>query len=220
METSEIIAVLGGTGALGSGLARRWARAGYQVIIGSRDAAKAEAAAAELNKLGLTGPQVRGASNADAARQAQIAVLAVPFESQLSTLGQVTGEINGKILVDCTVPLRPPKVGTVQLPPEGSAAQISQGFVGPDVKVVSAFQNIGAALLQSDSDHIDCDVLVCSDDVEARGVGVKLAKAAGLNAYEAGPLANSAAAEALTSVLISINRFYKSDRAGLLITGI
>lgn len=213
----EVIAVLGGTGALGSGLARRWAKAGHRVVIGSREAAKAEAAAAELSATGLP---VSGASNRDAASQAQVAVLAVPFDSQLSTLEQAKTELAGKVLIDCTVPLRPPKVGTVRLPPEGSAAQIGQAFLGPDVRVVSAFQNIGAALLQSDAASIDCDVLVCSDDDAARALGVRLAEAVGLRAFQAGPLANAAASEALTSVLIQVNRRYKAKHAGLRLTGL
>jgi NADPH-dependent F420 reductase len=215
-----VIAVLGGTGALGSGLARRWAQAGYQVILGSRDPARAQETLASLNEaLGAARP-ITAAAYADAAAAAAVVALTVPFASQADILTAVKPQLAGKVLIDCTVPLRPPRVGRVQLPPEGSAAQLAQALVGPEVKVVSAFQNIGAAHLQSDAAHIDCDVLVCSDDDEARALGVTLAQAAGLTAYQAGPLANAAAAEALTSVLIQINRRYKADHAGIRITGL
>jgi hypothetical protein len=163
---------------------------------------------------------ITAATYADATSAADVVALTVPFASQADILGAVKAQLSGKVLIDCTVPLRPPRVGRVQLPPEGSAAQLAQALVGPEVKVVSAFQNIGAAHLQSDASHIDCDVLVCSDDDEARALGVTLAEAAGLTAYQAGPLANAAAAEALTSILIQINRRYKADHAGIRITGL
>jgi coenzyme F420-0:L-glutamate ligase/NADPH-dependent F420 reductase len=218
VAAKPIIAVLGGTGALGSGLARRWAKAGYSVILGSRDAVRAQATADEMNAtLGVTG--ISGATYVDAAAKADIAAITVPFASQRDTLDLVASALAGKILIDCTAPLKPPKVGTVQLPPEGSAGQIAQGLVGPDVIVVSAFQDVGASLLHHDA-PIECDVLVCSDNVDARKTVVTLVEAAGLRGIEAGPLANAAAAEALTSILITINRRYKADHAGIHITGL
>lgn len=218
LEKGDVIAVLGGTGDLGSGLARRWADAGYEAVIGSRDPARAQGIVDELNAR-VGAKRVRAATYQDAAAEAKIAALTVPFASQAPILEQVKSALSGKILIDCTVPLMPPKVGTVQLPAQGSAAQIAQALLGAEVAVVSAFQNVGAALLQAD-DPIECDVLVCSDNAEARKIGAQLVEAAGLRGIEAGPLANSAAADALTSILITINRRYGADHAGIRITGL
>ena len=215
--TSQLptIAVLGGTGAEGSGLAFRWARAGYKVIIGSRDAARAEEAAAAVGEAGMS-----GADNETAARACDIAVLTVPFAAQRDTLAQVRAELQGKILIDVTVPLAPPRVSQVQLPAEGSAAQLAQSTLGDGVKVVSAFQSVSAHYLKDPDYKIDCDVLVCGDEKEAREATITLADAAGMTGIHAGPLANAAASEALTSVLIWINRRYKVPSAGIRITGL
>jgi NADPH-dependent F420 reductase len=215
--TRPLLAVIGGTGALGTGLAMRWAAAGYPVIIGSRDAAKAEAAASAIRP-GGGAPAVRGADNESAARAGEIVVVTVPFASHASTLEAICEAAVGKILVDTTVPLVPPKVATVQLPPEGSAAVAAQRLLGDAVRVVSAFQNVAAHKLQT-GQTIDCDVLVCGNDRAARDIVIGLAQSIGLRGVDAGPLANSAAAEALTSVLIGINRRYKIDGAGIRITG-
>lgn len=218
-QTKPTLAILGGTGDLGGGLAWRWARAGYPVILGSRQREKGEAAARELRaELGATEDRVRGTDNAAAAAAADIVVLTVPYEHQQPTLDAVREQLSGKLLIDCTVPLRPPKVGRVQLPAEGSAAVAAQQRLGDAVTVVSAFQNVGAAHLRSEH-AIDCDVLVSGDSVDARQRVIELAEAAGLRAWHAGPLANSAAAEALTSVLIQINKRYGIDGAGIRITG-
>jgi NADPH-dependent F420 reductase len=212
--THRIIAILGGGGALGSGLAKRFAQAGHTVIIGSRDPDRTLGDGADF------GPGVAVAMHADAAAQAEIAFLTVPFAGQSQVLPLVAEALAGKILVDATVPLVPPRVGRVQLPPQGSAALIAQSLVGERVRVVSALQNVGAAHLAHVDAPIACDVLVCGDQAEARAEVIGLIADIGLRGLHAGPLANAAAAEALTSVLISINRHYKSDRAGLLITGI
>lgn len=219
MSESRTIAVIGGTGAEGSGLALRWANAGHRVIIGSRDAARAQAAAEDLNNV-LGKPALSGKSNVDAADLADIVVLTVPYASQLSTVEGLAGRLEGKILVDVTVPLVPPKVSTVQLPPADSAVVALQALVGPGVKVVSAFQNISAHKLKKLDHHIPCDVLVCCDDKDARLVVMGLAQDAGLRGINAGPLANSTVAESLTSVLIWINRTYKIPDAGITITGL
>jgi NADPH-dependent F420 reductase len=219
MTEPKTIAVIGGTGAEGSGLALRWAHAGHGVIIGSRDAIKAQATASELNAI-LGKPLLSGQSNADAVAAADIVVLAVPYASQLSTVETLKEKLDGKILVDVTVPLVPPKVSTVQLPPSDSAAVTLQALVGPGVKVVSAFQNISAHKLKKLDHKIPCDVLVCCDDKDARLVVVGLAADAGLRGINAGPLANSTVAESLTSVLIWINRAYKVPDAGIMITGL
>ena len=213
------IAVLGGTGKEGTGLALRWAKAGHHIIIGSRDPARARETAALMNeRLGIL--TVSGDGNEAAATAAEVVVLTVPFAAQRSTLEAVRASLNGKILVDATVPLVPPKVARVQLPPGGSAVAAIQEVLGADVSVVAAFQNVSADHL-SDLDHeVDCDVLVCGDSVKAREVVVGLAADIGLTGVHAGPIANAAAVEALTSVLIAINMRYKASGSGIRITGI
>lgn len=219
--TKSVIAILGGTGALGTGLARRWAQAGYPIIIGSRTAEKAEEAVVELKKVmaerGITDVQVTAADNISAAKQAAIVAMTVPYDHHASTLTAVKAELQGKILIDVTVPLRPPKVGTVQLPAAGSAGQEAQALLGENVKVVSAFQNVAAHHLQ-DGQGIECDVLVAGNDADARAEVVKLVEAAGMRGFSIGPINNAAAAEALTSILIQINRQFKCH-AGIRITG-
>lgn len=215
----KTIAVLGGAGKEGGGLALRWAHAGHRVIIGSRDAERASAAATEINeKIGSA--NASGATNQDAAAQADIVVLAVPFSAQRLTVESVAASLQGKILIDVTVPLVPPKVSRVQLPNGGSAVEAIQTMLGDGVKVVSAFQNISAHHLTHLDETIDCDVLVCADDAEAADYVVGLAKEIGLGAWNAGVLANSVVSEALTSVLIALNRRYKVPDSGIRITGI
>lgn len=219
---SEVIAVLGGTGNLGLGLAGRWAQAGYEVVIGSRAADKAQAAAEELRKLlaarGCANATVSGADNLAAATAARVVALTVPFENQKAILDLVKPAVQGKVFIDATVPLVPPRVARVQLPKEGSAGRIAQSLLGEGVKVVSAFQNVAADLLQS-GDELDCDVLVCGDSKEAREQVVKLVAAAGMRGFHGGSLDNGAAADALTSVLIFINKQY-GCHAGIRLTGI
>ena len=212
------IAVIGGTGDLGTGLARRWAKAGRALIIGSRTAEKAEAAAAALAGL-ATGAKPRGMANAAAAAAADIVVLTVPFASQAATLDEIKAAVAGKIVVDTTVPLMPPRVARVQLPAEGSAAVLAQQRLGAGVRVVSAFHNVAAHKLAEPDRPLDCDVLVFGEKAEDREVAIRLAEACGVRGLHAGPLANSAAAEALTSVIIGINRTYKVDGASIRITG-
>ncbi len=209
------IAVLGGTGDLGGGLARRWAKAGYTVIIGSRSAEKGIAAAKALSEA-LPGTDVSGDDLAGAATKADIVAVTVPYANHGATLEQIKPAVQGKIVIDTTVPLRPPKVGRVQLPEAGSAAQEAQNLLGEDVRVVSAFQNVAAHHLQADHD-IDCDVLVSGNNVEAREVVIGLAADGGMKAWHAGPINNAAAAEALTSILIQINKREKAH-SGIRIT--
>lgn len=218
-SSKPVIAVLGGTGQEGGGLALRWAHAGYRVVIGSRDAARAAAKAAQIaGRLG--GASVEGGDNRQAAGRGEIVVLAVPWAAHRATLEGVKDLLAGKLLVDVSVPLVPPQVARVQLPPEGSAAVAAQRLLGPSVKVVSAFQNVSAELLESVDAPVDCDVLVCGDDKEARAAVVALAASAGVRGIHAGALANSAAAEALTSVLIFINRRYGITHSGIRLTGL
>lgn len=206
------IAVVGGTGNLGAAIARRLAKAGCKVVIGSRSAEGARKVAAELG-FGLS-----GAANTEAAAICDIVIVTVPFAAQESTLAEIGPHVAGKIVVDTTVPLVLPKVMRVQLPPEGSAAVRAQRVLGNGVTIVSAFHNVAAHKLATDED-IDCDVLVFGDDRVARAKVVALAKRAGLRGLHGGMLANSAAAEALTSILIFINKTYSVDGAGIQITG-
>lgn len=215
----KTIAILGGTGHEGSGLGLRWAKAGHSVIIGSRTAEKAEAAARELNeKLGLD--SVRGMDNAAAAQAAELVVMTVPYAAHAVTIESVRTACAGKIFVDVTVPLVPPKVSRVQMPAAGSASQEAQNSLGPEVKVVAAFQNISAEHLKDPDHAIDCDVLVCGDDKDAKAAVIQLAADAGMQAWDAGPLANAVVAEGLTSVLIGLNMKYKVKSSGIKITGI
>ena len=212
MSGAETIAVVGGTGKLGGAIARRLAKAGRKVIIGSRSAESAQKAADELG-LGLT-----GLANADAAQAGDIVIVTVPFAAQEATLAEIAPHVAGKIVVDTTVPLMPPKVMRVQLPPEGSAAQRAQRLLGEGVTMVSAFHNVAAHKLATDED-VGCDVLVFSDHKDARTQVVELVAQTGLRGIHGGALANSAAAEAMTSILIFINRTYSVDGAGIQITG-
>ena len=206
------IAVIGGTGKLGAALARRLAKAGSRVVIGSRSAESAQAKAQEL------GFDLTGMSNADAARAADVLIITVPFAAQEATLLEIAPYAAGKIVCDTTVPLMPPKVMRAQLPSEGSAAQRAQRLLGDAVTMVSGFHNVAAHKLATDED-IQCDVLVFGDDRAARDLIVRLANRAGLRGLHGGALANSAAAEALTSVLIFLNKTYQVDGAGIVITG-
>ena len=208
------LAIIGGTGALGTGLARRLTAAGYPIILGSRAAEKAATAAKAL-----PGGGARGMTNADAARAAEIVLLTVPWESHAAILDEIAPHVGGKLIVDTTVPLVPPRVSRVQLPAAGSAALTTQQRLGAGTRVVAAFHNVAAHKLQTDME-IDCDVLVFGDDAKDRELVIALATAARLRGLHAGPLANAAAAEAMTSILIGINRTYKVDGAGVRITGI
>ncbi len=213
------IAILGGTGHEGSGLALRWAAADLEVIIGSRQQAKAERAAAALNER-LGREVVRGMENLAAARAAQTIVLTVPYRAHQATLTYVREAVQGKVLIDVTVPLRPPQVTRVWLPPGGSAAQEAQAILGPDVRVACAFQNISAERLQELSRPVDCDVLVCGDDPTAKAVAIALAEKGGMRGLDAGPLQNAVVVEGLTPILIGINARYKAKGAGIRITGL
>ncbi|WP_150303680.1 NADPH-dependent F420 reductase [Pseudomonas saliphila] len=210
------IGVIGGTGNLGAALAQRWIKAGHQVLIGSRDATKAQESAAQLSqKLGVA---VGAGDNRSVAEQADLLVMAVPFATQAAVIADIRAAAQGKIVVDTTVPLMPPKVMRVQLPEEDSAAVRAQHLFGADVRVVSAFHNVAAHKLATD-EEVACDVLVFGDDADARAIVVKLADDAGLRGLHAGALTNSTAAEALTSILIFMNKYYKVDGAGIRISG-
>jgi 8-hydroxy-5-deazaflavin:NADPH oxidoreductase len=186
------------------------------VIVGSRDADKAREAALQLTA--LADAPIEGASNTEAARSGDIVVVTVPWGANEATLAEIRAEVQGKIVVDTTVPLVPPKVMRVQLPPDGSAAMRTQRLLGEGVRVVAAFHNVAAHKLAKEA-IVECDVLVFGDQKEARESVIELATAAGLRGIHGGALPNSAAAEALTSVLIFINKTYRVDGAGLRISG-
>lgn len=221
-KSPKTIAILGGTGGLGTGLSRRWAKAGYPVIIGSRTQEKAEEAAAGLKEYldaaGVSTAKIIAADNKAAAAACDLAALTVPFAHHSDVLENVKDELQGKILIDVTVPLVPPKVARVQLPEQGSAGQIAQAILGEEVSVVSAFQNTAAIHLQENS-GFDCDVLVCGNKKAARAEVIELVEAAGLRGFHAGAINNAAAVEALTSLLIFINKQY-SCHAGIRLTGL
>ena len=216
-NVKETVAILGGTGDLGTGLAIRWSKAGHKIVIGSRTLEKAQAAVAALHEISPETP-AEAMENFEAAKAGEIVVLTVPAEHQESTLSSVKENLTGKILIDVTVPLVPPKVGTVQLPPEGSAGKRAQELLGEEVMVVSAFQNIAAHLLKEDV-QIECDVLVTGNKKAARQRVIEMIESAGMVGWHAGPIDNSAAAEALTSILIQINRSGIVSHSGIKIIG-
>lgn len=217
---AKTVAVLGGTGNEGPGLALRWAKScQYKVIIGSRQAEKAQRVAAELNEQ-LGQELLEGKTNEDAVRAADLCVLTVPYSAHAATLAGLRDLLQGKILIDVTVPLKPPKVSHVNVPPGGSAGQEAQAILGDGVAVVSAFQNVSATHLADDEAHVACDVLVCGDSKEAKAEAIALAEAAGMRGIDAGPLQNAVVVEGLTSVLIGINIRHKVKGAGIVITGI
>jgi NADPH-dependent F420 reductase len=222
MTDSQIllsIAVLGGTGKEGKGLAYRWARAGYHVLIGSRTAEKAINAAGDVAALLGNNALVEGMDNPTAAQKANIVVLTVPYSAHRDTLESVREALQGKILIDVTVPLVPPRVTRVQMPPAGSAAQEAREILGEGVQVAAAFQNISHEHLL-EGGEVECHVLVTGTSPEVRAEALKLVEAAGLTGWDAGPIENSVVVEGLTSVLIHINKKYGSTHAGVTITGV
>ena len=212
------IAILGGTGKEGKGLAYRWAKAGYEVVIGSRQVEKAQITADEINKM-IADNSVTGLENHQAADWCDIAVLTVPFAAHQVMLTEIKDCLEGKILIDVTVPLVPPKVTKVQMPAAGSAAQEAKSILGENIQVVAAFQNISYERLLTDGD-IDCDVLVCGSSKDARGTVLELVKAAGMVGWDAGPIENAVVVEGLTSILIGLNSQYGVHNAGIKISGI
>jgi hypothetical protein len=214
------VAVIGGTGKEGSGLAMRWVRSGYHVVIGSRSAEKAKVQAAALNDTIKETGLITGTDNVTAAHQADLIVLAVPYAAQREILESIRPAIRGKILVSVVAPVQAERPSQVKMPAAGSAGLEAQQQLGSDARVVIAFQNVSAALLADPDQTIACDVLVCGDDAEAKLAAMRLAEAAGMVAYDAGSLPNSCVVEGLTSILYGINRRYHSTQAGIQITGV
>ncbi|MCY4082431.1 MAG: NADPH-dependent F420 reductase [Caldilineaceae bacterium] len=220
--TNPTLAVIGGTGEEGSGLALRWAAAGYSVLIGSRSRERAVAAAAELRS--MLPPElparISGDSNAGAAAAADVIVLSVPYSSQTGILEQIRAGCQGKTVVSVVVPLKPPRVSRVWRPQGGSAAEEAQALLGEETHVVAAFQNISATHLKELDHTVDCDILVTGDDRAAKQTAIELARVAGMRGIDAGPLLNSSVSEGLTAVLIGINIRNKVKGSGIRITGV
>lgn len=213
------VGVIGGTGKEGRGLALRWARAGHSVAIGSRDADRARERAAELSAL-AGGAVIVGGDNAWAVGEAEVAILCVPYAAHASTLRALAPHLDGRVLIDITVPLNPPRVREVHLPPGHSAAMEAQVILGPGARVVAALHHVSSVHL-ADPDHpIECDVLVCSDDEAATALAIALITDLGVRALDAGALRNAVALEALTPVLLHLNKRYKSVGLGLRIAGL
>lgn len=213
------IGIIGGTGKEGKGLAYRWAQAGIQVIIGSRQQEKAEAAAASVKEMLNNDGSVTGMVNEKAAASADLIVLTVPFSAHIPTCEMIKPFAQGKIVIDVTVPIVPPKVTRVQMPPEGSATLQAQQIFGETVQVVAAFQNISYEHLLND-EPVDCDVIVCGGNKEAREVVIALVEAAGLVGLNGGPAENAVVIEGFTSILIGLNKQFSVPSAGIRITGI
>lgn len=213
----KTIAILGGTGQLGPGLALRWAHAGHHVIIGSRQAEKAQSVAAELNaELGKD--LIEGKENVEAAHSADLCVLTVEQNAHLPALESVKNELQGKILIDTTARVSFPDLTPPAAP---AAAKIAQDLLGSEVRVVAAFQTVPAASLRKNfSQPLDSDVLVCADDLGAAEAVRALARDAGLQAYYAGTLDKAIVVEGLTSILVSMNKYYKSRHGTLKVAGI
>lgn len=213
------IAIIGGTGKEGKGLAYRWLQAGHHVIIGSRNVEKAQTAVEELRLILPNVTNLEGMDNQKAVEACEIAVLTVPFTAHQSILSELKEVLAGKLLIDVAVPINPPKVTRVWMPPEGSAALQALSILGENAKVASAFQNISYERLMS-GEEIECDVLVCGNGKELRQIVIKLVKDAGMQAWDAGPLENSMVVEGLTSILIGLNIQHKVPSSGIRITGI
>ena len=212
------IAVIGGTGKEGQGLALGWARAGQEVIIGSRVQERAMHSAEAINAaVGRTAAV--GMPNRDAAVAGEIIVLTVPYEAHEATLKDIQEAVRGKILVDVTVPVDPEAPRRLRILPGGSATEEAQALLGSETRVVAAFQNVSHTHL-GHGGAAACDVLVCGDDADARQEAIRLAELLGLRGIDAGPARNARIVEGLTILLMGINRRYKAKGAGVRITGL
>jgi NADPH-dependent F420 reductase len=216
---SPSVAIIGGTGKEGSALAARFARAGVHVLVGSRDAAKAQSTAEALKaRLGTT--NVEGYLNREAAARADVVLLSVPYEGMRPILEAIRDAVPGKIVINIASSLDPARKSRAKIPPAGSVTAEVQQFFGETAKVVAAFQNIAPEKLEALDDQIDSDVLVCGGDKDARARVVDLIRRVGMDAFDAGVLANAVAVEALTAVLIAVNIKYQVKGAGIRLTGV
>ncbi|MDB5968631.1 MAG: NADPH-dependent reductase [Hydrocarboniphaga sp.] len=211
------IAVVGGTGKEGGGMAIRWAHAGHDVFVGSRDAERAKTVAIEFSR--EAGRTIRGGSNAQAIEASEIVVLSVPYSAHTSTLQELKTALAGRVLIDITVPLQPPKITSVNLPAGQSAALEAQAILGAETPVVAAMHHVSAVHLRDLSHDIDCDVLACSDDKAALEQAMALIRDLGVRSFDVGPLRNAIAIESLTPLLLHLNRQQKGRSVGIRITG-
>jgi NADPH-dependent F420 reductase len=220
--TRPTLAVIGGTGEEGSGLALRWAAFGYPILIGSRSRERAGAAAEELSSLlpASNSARIGGDTNAAASAAADVIIFSVPYDSQAGIIEQIREGCQGKTVVSVVVPLKPPRVSHVWRPPGGSAAEEAQAQLGDGARVVAAFQNISATHLKELDHSVDCDILITGDDRAAKQTAIELAQAAGMRGIDAGPLVNSSVSEGLTALLIGINIRNKVKGSGIRITGV
>ena len=209
----QTIGVLGGSGALGSGLSYRLGKAGYQVIIGSRNPGKASEKVNEINQR-LKQEKISIESNYLAAEKSDLVILAVPFSNHRVIVQEIATVVQNKIVLDTTVPLVPPKVARVQLPEYGSVAKKTQELLGKEVRVVSAFQNVAASHLDGD-DALAGEILVFGNNKDARETIIGLIQEIGMKGWHAGSIDNSVVAESMTSVLIFMNKFYNMEGAGI-----
>jgi NADPH-dependent F420 reductase len=214
-----IVSILGGTGEQGPGMALRWAKAGVEVIIGSRQQERAAGVAAELNQQ-LGRELIKGLANPDAAAAAEVVALTVPFTAHRSTLESVKAQLQGKILIDVCVPLDPENPRKMLPPAAGSATEEAQEILGDSVKVVAAFQNVSAHELQHHEHPIDCDVLICGNDRDARQTVMRLVEQMGLHAVDTGLAYNARVIEGVTALLIGLNIRHKVKGSGIRITGL
>lgn len=212
------ISILGGTGPEGAGLALRWALAGHDIIIGSRQVERAKAQAAELSQR-AKGATIVGMANREAAEAGQVVVLALPAAGLAATLPDVKDACRGKVVVSTVVPLTfgGPRLFTP--PPAGSAAEEAQALLGPEAKVVAAFHHIAAQELASEH-PIDCDLLICGDDPAAKATVAELGQSLGLRIFDVGPLTNAGPIEGITALLATINRRHKIKGSGFKISGL
>jgi 8-hydroxy-5-deazaflavin:NADPH oxidoreductase len=214
-----IVSILGGTGEQGPGMALRWAKAGVEVIIGSRQQARAEGVAAELNEE-LGQPLIKGMANPEAAAAADVVALTVPFSAHQATIESVKDQLQGKIVIDVCVPLDPDNPRKMKYPAAGSATQEAQALLGEEVKVVAAFQNVSAYELRHIEHDIDCDVLVCGNDRDARQTVMELVNKMGMRPVDAGLAYNAPIIEGITAMLIGLNIRNKVRGSGVRITGL
>ena len=212
------IGIVGGTGREGRGLGVRWAKAGHDVYIGSRQAEKGAAKAAEFSE--EFGVSLRGGDNVAACNHAELIVVTVPYSAHRATFESIADAVGDKIIVDITVPVQPPKVRSVNLPDGQSAALEARALLNEGTRLVAALHHISSEHLSNPEHTFDCDVLVCGDDKEARAAVIALISDLGLRGIDAGVLKNAIALESLTPVLLHINRRYKSVGSGIRITGI
>lgn len=213
------IAVVGGTGKEGFGLALRWARAGNEVVIGSRTPEKAAEAAAKAREL-VPSAKVSGTSNTDAAGAGEVVVISVPFSAHRETVQGLKPFLAGKIVVDVCVPLKAGSPTEVEMPPEGSAAEQAQSLLGPEARVVGAFENVSAHGLSDLGNPVECDILICGDNREAKETVAGLAESLGARAFDAGCLSQARTVERITALLIGLNIRYKKKGIGLRLTGL